>query len=190
MLQQELIKISQKTTKTANKKRSEGPDFQEGEKVYIRRKNIKTQRPSDKLDHTKIGPYKIKKKLGPVTFEVELPTGMNIYPVFHKSLLEKAPQSARPGPVAIHEETQEPMYDVEKIVDFCPGSEAIKCTDKYLVKWSGYDDNENTWEPTENLPPKMLKKYHKQNGTRPCIPYEPGKQVYAGLAGDRFHKGP
>lgn len=103
-LQKELQEISEKTTTQANRKRSEGPDFQEGEKVYILRKNIKTQRPSDKLDHTKIGPYKIKKKLGPVTFEIELPKGMNIHPVFHKSLLGKAPRNAKPGPVLIHEE--------------------------------------------------------------------------------------
>ena len=57
------------------------------------------------MDHTKIGPYKIKQKLGPVTFKMELPAGMNIHPVFHKSLLEKAPPGAKLAPVAIYEET-------------------------------------------------------------------------------------
>merc|ERR1711977_316759 len=117
MLQKQLKKIAEKTTKQANKKRSEGPDLREGDPVYIIRKNIKTQRPSDKLDHTKIGPYRIKRKLGPVTFELELPEGLNIYPVFHKSLLEKAPPNAKPGPVLVHEETQQPIYDVERVVD-------------------------------------------------------------------------
>jgi hypothetical protein len=155
MLKQELQRISKKTIKYANKKRSEGPDFQEGEKVYILRKNIKTRRPSDKLDHTKIGPYKIKRKLGPVTFEMELPEGMNIYPVFHKSLLEQAPQDAKPGVVLLDKETQEPMWDIEKIMDFrC--TDGRKCDsdndkDEYLVKWLGYDESENTWEPAHHL---------------------------------------
>jgi hypothetical protein len=152
MLKEELEKIQQKTTKQSNKRRSEGPDFQEGEKVYILRKNIKTTRPSNKLDHTKIGPYKIKRKLGPVTFEMELPAGMNIHPVFHKSLLEKAPPNAKPGPVLIHEETQEPLYDVERILDH--SNETPK---QYLIKWLGYDDSENTWEPAENLPKGLIR---------------------------------
>ena len=104
-MKNKLDKIHRKTVENVNRKRSKGPDFQEGEKVYILRKNIKTIRPLGKLDHTKIGPYKIKRKLGPVTFEMELPAGMNIHPVFHKSLLEKAPPGAKPALIVIHEET-------------------------------------------------------------------------------------
>jgi hypothetical protein len=82
---------------------------------------------------------------------------MNIYPVFHKSLLEKAPQDATPGPVAIHEETQEPMYDVERILDYTfEGYRPL-----YLVKWTGYPDSENTWEPARNLTKDVVKRYNK-----------------------------
>jgi hypothetical protein len=165
MLKEELVRLSKQTTKQANKKRSEGPDFQEGEKVYILRKNIKTQRPNDKLDHTKIGPYKIKKKLGPVTFEIELPAGMNIHPVFHKSLLEKAPQDATPGPVLIHEGTQEPMWDIESIVGHEQNDETKE--HRYLVKWLGYKDTENTWEPAREIPKHLIERYHwAVHGTR------------------------
>jgi hypothetical protein len=88
-----------------NKKRSKGLDFQEGEKVYILRKNIKIIRLLNKLDYIKIGLYKIKRKLGLVTFKMELSTGINIHPVFYKSLLEKAPLNAKLGPVLIYKET-------------------------------------------------------------------------------------
>ncbi|GAM88161.1 hypothetical protein ANO11243_061920 [Dothideomycetidae sp. 11243] len=50
--------INQKMTEYANRKRVEGPPLREGEMVYILTKNIKTKRPSKKLDHTKIGPFK------------------------------------------------------------------------------------------------------------------------------------
>ena len=70
ILKKELDRIVKKTIITVNKKRSEGLDFKEGEMVYINMKNIKTQRPSKKLDHTKIGPYRIKTKMGPVTFKL------------------------------------------------------------------------------------------------------------------------
>ena len=106
LLKHELEDIAITTAKHANKKRSEGPDLQEGERVYLLRKNIKTKRPSDKLDHTKLGPYKIKRKLGPVTFELDLPKTMRIHPVFHISLLERCHnQAVRPDLVKIDEET-------------------------------------------------------------------------------------
>ncbi|WP_434964322.1 hypothetical protein, partial [Escherichia coli] len=34
--------------------------------------NIKTNRPSDKLDFKKLRPYKITKKIGPVNYKIDL----------------------------------------------------------------------------------------------------------------------
>jgi len=127
--------------------------------VYINMKNIKTQRPSKKLDHTKIGPYRILRKLGPVTFELQIPEGMNIHSIFHKNLLEPAPPDAKPGPVLIDEETQEPLYDVERILRYEPK------TRKYLIKWLGYGEEDNTWEPRTNINPKLVAQYHRKTPT-------------------------
>jgi hypothetical protein len=168
LLKTKLDKISQNTTNQANKKRSEGPDFLEGEVVYVNTKNIKTQRPSKKLDHTKIGPYRITKKLGPVSYELQIPKGMNIHPVFHKSLLEKAPSDATPGPVLIDKETQEPLYDVEEILEYNPR------TKRYLIKWLGYGNNENTWEPETHLNPTLVAQYHQRaRGPAPNLSDQP-----------------
>ena len=50
--------------------------------------------------------FRIRKKLGSVTFKLILPKEMRIHPVFHKSLLEPASENAlRPGPVKINQET-------------------------------------------------------------------------------------
>jgi hypothetical protein len=73
--------------------------------VYLLRKNIKTKRLSGKLDHTKLRLYKIKKKLGPVTIELDLLKEIRIHLVFHISLLELALENVRPGPVEINKET-------------------------------------------------------------------------------------
>jgi hypothetical protein len=62
--------------------------------VYLLRKNIKTKRLSGKLDYKKLGPFKIKRKTGPINYELSLPSIMRIYPVFHILLLEKAPLNA------------------------------------------------------------------------------------------------
>jgi hypothetical protein len=140
-----------------NKKRSERSDLKEREMIYILRKNIKTKRPCDKLNHTKIGPYKIAKKLGPVTFKLELSKTMKIHSVFHVALLEPAPRNAKPGPVDIDEETKEPLYEVEEI----KGHQLINEKPHYLIHWKGYEQTEDTWEPEENLTPKLLQTYRQ-----------------------------
>ena len=71
--------------------------------IYLLRKNIKTRRPSDKLNHTKLEPFKIQEKLGLVIFRLKLSQYMRIYPVFHILLLEKAPENAKRGLVHIDE---------------------------------------------------------------------------------------
>jgi hypothetical protein len=84
--------------------------------VYLLRKHIKTKRLSDKLDYTKLGPFKINKKLGLVTFRLEMPEGMRIYPVFHILLLEPALKGARLGLIEINKETQQLYYKAKVIV--------------------------------------------------------------------------
>ena len=101
-----------------NKKRSEGPDLRKRGMIYLLRKNIKTKRPSDKLNYTKLGPFKIQKKLGPVTFKLELPPHIRIHPVFHISLLEPATGNAKQEPIHIDKETQEPLYKVDQVIGY------------------------------------------------------------------------
>merc|ERR1712232_75455 len=51
-------------------------------------------------------------------------------------------------------------YTVEKITGHQPKT-AKKATDveKYNIKWEGYGDDENTWEPADNLNNAMIKEY-------------------------------
>jgi hypothetical protein len=83
--------------------------------VYLLRRNIKIKRPSNKLDYTKLEPFRIKVKHGPVTYRLEMLEGIRIHPVFHVSLLEKALKGAKLGPVEINEETQKLRYKVDKV---------------------------------------------------------------------------
>ena len=74
--------------------------------IYLLRRNIKIRRPSDKLDHTKLGPFKIKDKKGPVTYKLELPKVMRIYLTFHVSLLEPVTtKAAQPHKLELSIET-------------------------------------------------------------------------------------
>jgi hypothetical protein len=51
-------------------------------------RNIQTKQPNIKLDHKKLGLFKIKKIIGLVNYKLVLPKTINIYPVFYISLLE------------------------------------------------------------------------------------------------------
>lgn len=145
-LTQDLQFIAYRMAKYYNNNRSSAPTFREGENVYLIRRNIKTKRPSMKLDHVKIGPFKILEKIGKLSYRLQLPKGMRTHPVFHVSLLEKASQKT-PIQTRITTDPDEDTYEVERILD----RQRITNKNYYLIKWAGYSSNENTWEPEENL---------------------------------------
>jgi hypothetical protein len=73
-----------------NKSRLGRPRFRKGNLIYLLRRNIKTIRLSDKLDLKKIGPFKVKRNIRDISFELELLLTIKIYFIFHFSLLEPA----------------------------------------------------------------------------------------------------
>ena len=50
--------------------------------------NIKTIRPSKRLDYKKIGPFKVLAKVGTSAYKLALPPSMAIHNTFHSSLLK------------------------------------------------------------------------------------------------------
>jgi hypothetical protein len=154
--------ICQRTQKYYNKRRKDAPRLKEGDSVYILRKNIKTKRPSDKLDHTKIGPFRISQKLSDINYRIQLPANMRIHPIFHISLLEPAPHNIKTQQ-HIETETTESEYEIERILD----TKRVRNQQYYLVKWKGYDDSENTWEPTSHLrnSQESIRKFHQDRRT-------------------------
>jgi hypothetical protein len=111
--------------------------------VYLLTKNLRSQRATRKLDHVKVGPFLISEVRGPVNYKLQLPDDAKIHPVFHISLLEPA-DPATPLQTTFHFQTEEEdIFEVERILE--------KQGQRYLVKWKGYPQSENTWEPKENL---------------------------------------
>jgi hypothetical protein len=75
-------------TEYANRKRLKGLTLKGGDKVYLLRRNIRSNKPTKKLDAVKLGPFRIRQKKGLVNYELELPKRIRIHLVFHISLLE------------------------------------------------------------------------------------------------------
>jgi hypothetical protein len=99
-----------------NKSRLEGPYFRGKNLIYLLQRNIKTIRPSDKLDLKKIGPFKIKRNIRDISFELRLLSIIKIYPIFYISLLEPAYFNTFKGLIPeLDPEIQKFVYDVESI---------------------------------------------------------------------------
>jgi hypothetical protein len=81
-----------------NKLKLEGPRFREGDLVYLLRRNVKIIRFSDKLDYRKFGPFKVKRNIKNISYELYFLFTMRIYPVFHIFLLESVDSDTSAGP--------------------------------------------------------------------------------------------
>jgi len=89
-MQKTISEVNTKTQQRVNEKRKMYPLLKKGDKVYLHTKNLKSKRPSKKLNHIKVGPFLIKQARGPVNYELQLPPDARVHPVFHVSLLEPA----------------------------------------------------------------------------------------------------
>jgi hypothetical protein len=116
-LSNDITWINQRITLYVNKSKLESPRLREGDIIYLLRRNIKTTRPSDKLDSKKIGPFKIKRNIRDISFKLQLPLIIRIYSVFYVSLLEPAyPDTSEGLTPKIDLKTQELIYIVERIL--------------------------------------------------------------------------
>jgi Integrase core domain/Chromo (CHRromatin Organisation MOdifier) domain len=142
---------------SADWRRTPAPDFQVGDKVFVKSDNIQTTRPSKKLAEKFLGPFEIITQAGTHSFTLRLPPSMwSIHPVFHVSMLEPS----TPNPFSGREPTpdppvfinREPGYEISEILD-SRIDKRHKCKLLYLVRWTGYEgtDEETSWLPASEL---------------------------------------
>ncbi|RXK35238.1 hypothetical protein M231_07492 [Tremella mesenterica] len=143
--------------------------------VFLNRKNIQTLRPSLKLDHRMLGPFKvIEATSSPLAFKLDLPPSMNIHPVFHVNLLEPVrsghfnqPQDPPPH---IEVEGQE-EYLVDQILNSRISDDGGY---DYLVHWSGYSNVHDSWEPWEEVyTTTAYKAFRRKNSKNPRHHFPP-----------------
>jgi hypothetical protein len=147
----------------ADKKRLPIP-FEVGDQVLVSNRHIRSARPKKKLDWKFVGPGKIVAQIGPTSFKVEVPGLRNVHPVFHASLLEAyKPRGSIPHP-------EEPIMDtlrvygddVYEVEEICDRRKTADDQWEYLVKWAGYPEEENSWEPGPNITASALNAYWKK----------------------------
>jgi len=134
-----------------------------GDKVMLATKNLQLARPSKKLNHKFIGPYRILNPVGSQAYKINIPKTSKIHPVFHVSLLEpyqwrgddKTPEPPEP---ILQEGQQE--WEVEAILD----DRIRRQKEQFLVRWKGYPPTEDSWQWKEDLEhaEEILREYQRK----------------------------
>jgi hypothetical protein len=93
------------------------------------------------------GPFEVKEVLGPITYQLKLPTTWRIHNIFHAVLLKPYIETevhgenfSRPIPDILDGEQ---VYNVETILKHRRRGRSYQ----YLIKWEGYPISEALWEP-------------------------------------------
>ena len=170
---EELEKTRDRMKKYADTHRIEAPTYKRGDLVMLNGKNIKTRRPTRKLDHKLHGPFQIEEAISKTAMRLKLPKTWKIHPVFHVSLLEPFVQGNREvnlDDVLRQSDPVEnsPEYDVDKIMGSTQRGKKVL----YLVKWKGWPAKKDwTREPYENFytvgAREELRAFHAKNPDAP-----------------------
>jgi hypothetical protein len=154
-------------TSQADRHRLPAPVFQPGDKVWLSARNLKTRRPSKKLDWKNIGPFEVIEPIGTRAYRLALPDTMKIHDVFHVWLLEPASTDPLPGqgipnppPVEIDGEEE---WEVDAILSSRVKYKKIY----YMIRWVG--DWEDSEEPANNVQnaADRIAEYHAKYPDRP-----------------------
>lgn len=150
VLKSEMAAAQAKYEDDANQSRTPAPTFKVGDLVWLDARNIRTKRPTRKLDWKNLGRFAIKTVLSNWAYELDLPDTMKIHPVFHVSKLSPVPIDPFPGQVQAPAQPIEVDGDVSWEVEEILDSKRVRGGHvQYLIKWIGYDAP--TWEPSANV---------------------------------------
>jgi Chromo (CHRromatin Organisation MOdifier) domain/Integrase core domain len=128
--------------------------FEEGDSVWLKR--MDSERRKKKFEPLWTGPYRIlqtDEDTGncKLDFTSDSKRKRNIYPWVASDRL-KAFKGQEDDALDLEPDSEEPEYEIESIID---SDEVIQPDSSkkrfYRIRWKGYEEDEDTWEPEENL---------------------------------------
>lgn len=177
------IRAAQDRQKTYADQNRREVDFLVGQQVLLSTKNLRLRNDEREKARMKllpkyIGPYTITEKIGPVAYRLDLPPSTKIHTVFHVSLLKPYHDPAevhghKPLPMPLDWLDGAPTFAVDKIMAHRLVSSGRKTSVAYLIRWSGFDEENDSWEPYSNLVidiPEALAEYDAQHGITHTTP--------------------
>lgn len=163
-----LLRTSKSNQAQANRRRRPAQHFRPGQRVWLSSKDLPLRVESRKLAPRYTGPFKVVRRVNPVTYQLQLPRSLRINPTFHVSLLRPVLSSphapapkAPPPPRFIN---GEPIFTVHRLLD----SRRVRGGVQYLVDWEGYGPEERSWVAARDIVDKTLcKEFHLSHPDKP-----------------------
>ncbi|KAH9648298.1 Endonuclease [Citrus sinensis] len=120
------------------------------------------------------GPFRIVRRVGNVSYQLQLPLRLKIHPVFHVSLLkpyhgdteDQSHGESRRAPTAVVTAFDK---DVDYIIaDPVVSKRGVPAHSEYLVKWKNLPESEATWEREDDLWQfaEHIQNFKHENATR------------------------
>jgi hypothetical protein len=110
-----------------------------------------------KLSQQYVGSFRVIERIGRLAYRLELPANWKVHNVFSIGHLEPAnapgtdpynrPQPTEPLPI----DAEQNIYEVEKILDKMVFARGKGMCTKYLIRWSGYGEKDDSWENVKNI---------------------------------------
>ena len=147
-----------------NRIRGKTTTFEVGDKVWLEARNLRRNVIDPKFAPKREGPFKIKKVLSTLSYQLDLPKSWKIHPTFHISLLSPyketdthGPNYIRPPPELVNGEEE---YEVERILKH----RGRPKRHQYLIRWKGYEADEDSWVLEKDLgnSSEILQEYKKR----------------------------
>ncbi len=143
------------------------PQLQVGDEVLINPHTLElvdVKGKSRKLMQRKIGPFEIIQVVTPTAYKLRLPDSYpmhNVVNLQHLTKYHRSPDTTRPR--LANPRDQRPSseeYEVERIV----AERASRKGKEFLVRWKGYDAEDDTWQSERDLrnAPEILKTWRLQ----------------------------
>jgi hypothetical protein len=114
------------------------------------------------------------------SFQLKLPLTWHIHNVFHRTLLTPYKETAlnsnhyqEPAPDL---GDGQPKWEVEQILGVRKRCQQLQ----YLVRWKGFSEAHNSWEPLTNISAdKLIKKFYNENPAAIFITYKTSHQTFS-----------
>lgn len=146
------IAVAQRKQKKYFDAKRQDKEFEPGDLVVLKFSRFGAgYKPPKPYDHklAPLGtPLRVLKKLSPLSYRLAIPNDSkihNVVSIVHLRKYKGMGENIKPLPIQIDDRDE---YEIERIDGMRINSQGSV---EYLVKWTGYGNNECTWEPPDHL---------------------------------------